>query len=77
MECSAINFGVILHEKVFLGDSPLSFANVFVGLGILLRCVFPTEQSTILADCEDLFNSIRRSGSWWSQWVSSPILALH
>ena len=49
-----INFGVVLHEEVFLNNSPPSLCNIFVRLRILLRHILPTEKSSILTDGVDL-----------------------
>jgi hypothetical protein len=55
MEGGAVDFGVILHEEVLFGNSPSLRCNNLARFKVLLREVLPTEKSTILADCVDLF----------------------
>ena len=55
MEGGAVDFGVILHEKVLFGNPPSLWCNNLACFEVLLREVLPTEKSTILTDSVDLF----------------------
>lgn len=58
MERRAVDFGIVLHEEVLLGDPPSSRCNILARFEILLREVLPTEKCTILTNCVDLFEGL-------------------
>jgi hypothetical protein len=55
MERSALDLGIVLHEKILLDNPPSSFGNIFHGFFVFFRDIFPAEKGTILADGVDLY----------------------
>lgn len=54
VEGGAVDFGVVLHEEILFGNSPLGFTDNLISFRVLLFRVCPAEQGTVLADCIDL-----------------------
>lgn len=54
MERSTVDFGVILHEEIFLHNPPSGLRNIFHRFLVFFRDVLPAEERTILADSVDL-----------------------
>lgn len=54
MERSTVDFSVILHEEIFLHNSPPGLGDIFHRFLVFLRDVLPAEERTILADSVDL-----------------------
>ena len=54
MESRAIDLGVILHEVIFLDDSPPFIRNILHGIRIFLGHILPSEKCPVLANSIDL-----------------------
>lgn len=55
MEGGTVDLGIILHKKVFLGNPPPGLRNIIHRFRVLLGHIFPSEKSSVGADCVDLF----------------------